>query len=431
MKAAARQTNRRVAVAVLLLVGLALLAAFYAAHKLDRTKQPVQADRLTIVARTPAAPAPPPVPPPLTIIDGLTFEQARVSNAAIPLATGPIVPAQPFRYAGAPQDRSAAVTCLAAAVLYEAGDDRPGEQAVAQVVLNRLRHPAFPKTVCGVVFQGAERRTGCQFTFTCDGALARSVQPDAWRRARAIAEAALAGEVFAPVGTATHYHTDWVVPYWRSSLEKVAQVHTQIFYRWPGWWGKRAAFAGVVLAPEAIDPRIAGLADPATTGLADAALLAGRESEGPRATLSIEGVPATALKGNIVRLANETATQFVLQLDPAAFPGSWAVVGYTICAARADCMVMGWTSEAQTPRALPVMPNASPSMAFLYRKSSAMGLAQPYWDCARFARVDRTQCLPGTALRSPGAGARYRSRPSPQIAAGPSASIPATASVNR
>ena len=60
-------------------------------------------------------------------------------------------------------------------------------------------------------------------------------------------------------------------------------------------------------------------------------------------------------------------------------------------------MVMGWTSEAQTPRALPVLPSGSSPMAFLYRKSSVLGLAQPYWDCTRFARADRSQCLPGTA----------------------------------
>ena len=316
----------------------------------------------------------------------------------MPFAAGLVVAARPFRYVGSGQDRAAALACLATAVLYEAGDDASGEQAVAQVVLNRLRHPAFPKTVCGVVFQGSERRTGCQFTFTCDGALSRTVRPEAWRRAQAIAEAALSGQAFAVVGTATHYHTDWVVPYWRGGLEKVAQVHTQIFYRWPGWWGTRAAFTGALQAPEMIDPRIAGLVDPsANTETAAIPVLAGETLAPPRTSLSIADVPTAALKGSIVRVMDETAGQFVLQLDASAFPGSWAVVGYTICAARAECMVMGWTSESQTPRALPVLPSASPAMAFLYRKSSVLGLAQPYWDCARFARADPSQCLPGTA----------------------------------
>ena len=265
---------------------------------------------------------------------------------------------------------------------------------MAQVVLNRLRHSAFPKTVCGVVFQGSERRTGCQFTFICDGALARPVRPEPWRRARGVAEAALAGRVFAAVGTVTHYHTDWVVPYWRDGLEKVAQVHTQIFYRWPGWWGSRVAFTGALQAPETIDPRIAALG--VSAPVSHVANLPATADVPARTGGSIDGVPAAALKGSIVRLADESAGQFVLQLAPTAFPGSWAVMGYTICAGRRECMVMGWTSEAQTPRALPVVPSVSPAMAFLYRKSGVLGLAQPYWDCARFPRADRTQCLPGS-----------------------------------
>ena len=105
---------------------------------------------------------------------------------------------------------------------YEARDD--GQAAVAQVVLNRLRHPLFPKTVCGVVFQGSQKTTGCQFTFTCDGAMLRYTPAAAgWSRARDIARLALNGSVYAPVGHATHYHTDWVVPYWSASLEKITE----------------------------------------------------------------------------------------------------------------------------------------------------------------------------------------------------------------
>jgi len=387
--------------AVLLLVGLALTIALYSVLGIGRTPPPGRGGPAAAAARRAGAPTPPPVPPAPTIVADLSFDQARASNAAVPFASGPIAPARPFRYAGTPQDRAAALACLATAVLYEAGDDPPGEQAVAQVVLNRLRHPAFPKTVCGVVFQGSERQTGCQFTFTCDGALARPINPEAWRRARAIAETALAGGVFAAVGTATHYHTDWVVPYWRSGLEKVAQVHTQIFYRWPGWWGTPAAFSGALRPSEPIDRRIAGLADhvagDGSLTAVEAEPLPGEPPPPPRTELSIPGVPTAALKGNIVRLIDEGAVQFVLQLDGSAFPGSWAVVGYTICASRPECMVMGWTSEAQTPRTLPVLPGTSPHMAFLYRKSSTLGITQPYWDCTRFPRPDRTQCMPDAA----------------------------------
>jgi hypothetical protein len=97
--------------------------------------------------------------------------------------------------------------------------------------------------VCGVVFEGATRITGCQFSFTCDGSLRRAPMPDYWDRAKQVAEAALSGYVYAPVGWATHYHANYVVPYWSSSLVKVANVGAHIFYRWTGGWGRPPAFA--------------------------------------------------------------------------------------------------------------------------------------------------------------------------------------------
>ena len=121
-------------------------------------------------------------------------------NAAVPVSTLPNPAARPFGIAFAtPADRLRAVECLTAAVYYEAAvESTAGQQAVAQVVLNRVRHPAYPRTVCGVVFQGQERATGCQFTFTCDGALRRTPSAAGWARARRVAEEALAGKVFAP-----------------------------------------------------------------------------------------------------------------------------------------------------------------------------------------------------------------------------------------
>jgi hypothetical protein len=124
------------------------------------------------------------------------------------------------------------------------------------VVLNRARHPAYPKSVCGVVFQGHERSTGCQFTFTCDGAISRRPMTSVWARARYVAEQALAGKVYAPVGWATHYHTNWVVPYWSSSLVKLANVGTHIFYRWEGNWGKAPAFR---FGPNGREPQFAAM----------------------------------------------------------------------------------------------------------------------------------------------------------------------------
>lgn len=150
--------------------------------------------------------------------------------------------AQPFRLANA-LDASRDLECLTQAVYYEArGEGRDGMRAVAQVVLNRVRHPAFPKSICGVVFQGAGRRTGCQFSFTCDGSMRGRVNRAAWNRARQIAEAALSGSVYAGVGNATHFHTTAVSPQWRGALVRVSQVGDHLFYRFGGRNGARGAF---------------------------------------------------------------------------------------------------------------------------------------------------------------------------------------------
>ena len=167
---------------------------------------------------------------------------ARTRNAAVAFWPGPLDTARPFAFRGSEQDRTRALECLATAVLYEAGDDVVGEAAVAQVVLNRVRHPAFPMTVCGVVYQGAERSSGCQFTFTCDGSLRRQMSDGAWRRARDVAGRALAGAIDRTVGLATHYHTDWVYPYWSPELNKLARVGTHLFFRLAGDLGRAWRF---------------------------------------------------------------------------------------------------------------------------------------------------------------------------------------------
>jgi len=124
--------------------------------------------------------------------------------------------------------------CLAEAIYYEARSEGfYGQLAVSEVVLNRVRHRAYPDTVCGVVFEGAERRTGCQFTFTCDGSMASAPYGRSWTRAQLIAEHALMG--FAPPMTqsATHYHTTAVDPYWSSGLVRTRRIGEHIFYRFP------------------------------------------------------------------------------------------------------------------------------------------------------------------------------------------------------
>ena len=185
----------------------------------------------------------PPAPPPL-LLKQVAPDQALQINQAIPVASGPNPAALPFAFKGNAAAKIQALQCLASAVYYEAGNqDVDGERAVAQVVLNRVRHPAFPASVCGVVYEGSTRQTGCQFTFTCDGSLYRQPDADGWRRAYKVAEAALSGTVYAPVGYATHYHANYVVPYWASTLAKNTVVGDHIFYRWAGGWGQPAAFS--------------------------------------------------------------------------------------------------------------------------------------------------------------------------------------------
>jgi hypothetical protein len=171
-------------------------------------------------------------------------DQAKIINAALPFAGGPLHAASPFAMKGSDVDARRALLCLTQAVYYEAGfEPVEGRRAVAQVVLNRMRHPAFPKSVCGVVYQGAGSGT-CQFTFVCDGALYRAPAADAWRQAEQVARASLAGYVETAVGEATHYHADYVAPRWAPLLAKVAQIGQHIFYRWPGAWGQPGAFTG-------------------------------------------------------------------------------------------------------------------------------------------------------------------------------------------
>ncbi|RYM10158.1 cell wall hydrolase [Sphingobium cupriresistens] len=151
-------------------------------------------------------------------------------------------------------DSYRALNCLTSAIYYEAANEPDdGQRAVAQVVLNRVRSQLWPDTVCGVVYQGSERRDyKCQFTFSCDGAMARVPAAAAWVRARRVAQDALAGKVYAPVGLATHYHTLAVRPDWSSSLQAVAVIGAHIFYRNPGFNGTPAAFAAPYLGRETI-----------------------------------------------------------------------------------------------------------------------------------------------------------------------------------
>lgn len=228
----------------LALLGLMLtFGLVLAAHGAWRAKRPAAA--IASPQARPAATASAPAADALPAIDGST---GTVALPALPIPPGAsvadrgVVAARPFAWGRATAiDRARAMQCLTAAIYYEAGGESiDGQRAVAQVVLNRARHPAFPATVCGVVYQGLER-AHCQFSFACDGALSRAPAIPGWSRAAQVAAAALSGGVYAPVGLATHYHTFAVAPAWNRAMVMTDMVGAHLFHRWKGYWGTAAA----------------------------------------------------------------------------------------------------------------------------------------------------------------------------------------------
>jgi hypothetical protein len=330
----------------------------------------------------------PPVEP--AVFVALAPQDARAYNASIPFSTAPLLPARPFRIIGDEGSIARATDCLAAGVLYEAGDDTVGQRAVAQVILNRLRHPAFPKTVCGVVFQGSERRTGCQFTFTCDGALARRYSDAAWRRARDVAAMALTGSVEKAVGTATHYHTNWVVPYWSSSLDKISEVHTHLFFRWTGWWGTPPAFRGRYLAAEPLIAKLKGIAP--AHGTAD-------DLVSKPITVDVASLMPDELPPPLAADPNS----FLVTLGRQQIPDEYSAFAELVCGDRPYCKLLAWTDRADTPTALPASPRQMARMAFSYLRDRARGFDKALWACDRFARPEPGQCMK-TQVVLPSAG---------------------------
>ncbi|MEL7188233.1 MAG: cell wall hydrolase [Pseudomonadota bacterium] len=184
-------------------------------------------------------------------------ESARELGAAID--AGPA--ASPFFSATGGQGHLRALDCIAQAIWYEAASESTaGQRAVAQVVLNRVAHPSWPGSVCGVVYEGSQRRTGCQFSFTCDGSLSRRARGASWEKARRLASEALSGSVYAPIGHATHYHTLWVNPYWASSLDHIGTIGAHRFYRNRGSAGDKSAFTG---SYSGFEPSVSGQTSPA------------------------------------------------------------------------------------------------------------------------------------------------------------------------
>jgi len=130
-------------------------------------------------------------------------------------------------------------TCLANAIYFEArSESLRGQAAVAQVVLNRVRNPAYPGSICGVVYQNENWRNACQFSFACDGRKDRVESPRHYKIAQDIAMAVTAGKIFLPeVGSSTHYYASYVSPGWARTMKKMTKIGLHIFYRtYGGGW---------------------------------------------------------------------------------------------------------------------------------------------------------------------------------------------------
>jgi hypothetical protein len=217
--------------------------------------------------------------------------------------------ARPFFGAGG-LSQLRAQDCLAQAIWYEAASEsEAGQRAVAQVVLNRVANPAWPNSVCGVVYQGSQRATGCQFTFTCDGSLSRRAGGASWLRAQAIAAEALSGSVYAPVGLATHYHTLWVNPYWAPTLDHVGTIGAHRFYRTRGASGQPGAFSTRYAG---IEPSVSGRTTPPPAGFDPAPGIP--EFTGPTARVAVQ--PATAPSAAGARASTGSVPEPILA-DPA------------------------------------------------------------------------------------------------------------------
>lgn len=333
------------------------------------------------------------------IVSQLTPDEARARNAAAGFADGPLRPARAFVFRGNLTDRLRARECLALAALAEAGAGDADQRAVMQVILNRVRHPAFANTVCGVVFEGSERATGCQFTFTCDGALDRTYPEALWAAARARADEALGGAVYAPVGNATHYHTDWVYPWWSPKLDKVAQVGTHLFFRWRGFWGTPASlsarYAGGEPDPLVLTRRAEAVERPSTLRplltddgeavLSITAPLApdGAPQSAPGAAPVSAGTPGSPAPGvHFVLVASGDAPAQLIEHARALCPGD------------RYCQVYGWDNAATIPSRLPLTEDARRALRFSFLAARDGNPEVAYFDCRLFPAPQGGSCLP-------------------------------------
>ena len=128
--------------------------------------------------------------------------------------------------------RLAEENCMARAIYFEArSESELGQLAVARVILNRVKDPAYPNTICGVVYQGSNRRNSCQFSFACDGLPDDVRQPGAWANSKRLAQKAMSDSKGTKImSTATNYHADYVRRKWAGSMNRIVKIGRHIFY---------------------------------------------------------------------------------------------------------------------------------------------------------------------------------------------------------
>jgi Cell Wall Hydrolase len=301
-----------------------------------------------------------------------------------------------LQFLGPAGDRDRAIDCLAVAAWYEAGNDFDGQRSVMQVVLNRVAHPSFPKSVCGVVFEGSHRTTGCQFTFTCDGSMARR-RPSAvaLARARALATLALKSAIYPEVSQATHYHADYVLPWWSSKLVRLGKVGPHIFYRWPG---KRGELSGrPSSASEAELAQLTYQAVSRSGSLPGSSVADGTQpAAAAMASSTATSAHAQLAVGTIISAAPAPKTDgtIFLPVDSASPSGRWAVSALGKCMGQVGCRVLAYETPERLAHNSAIAARAREKPIFLFVRDAASGVELALWDCEKVERPADSQCLP-------------------------------------
>lgn len=376
----------------LALVGLLLLPFLFLRLFHQTPHSPVH-DREAAVEQVLPLPAVPDLPATgedTVILSQLAADDAQARNAAVGFAAAGPGKATPFSFRGSSADRARARDCLALAGMAEAGGGDGDQRAVMQVILNRVRHPAFAKTVCGVVFEGSQRPTGCQFSFTCDGSLARRYSDAAWRAARARADEMLAGAIDATVGNATHFHANYVYPWWSDKLDKVAQVGPHIFFRWRGFWGTRNALSARYGGGEPDPLRLQETALTVATANPLPTLMQGGEAV---RSITTEMVNQTTEGGDATPSSPGAGIHFVL-VSPSDAPAALVDKARSLCGSEGYCRVQGWSDANNIPAKLPLTEEARRSVRFSFVSASANAAEAIFFDCRTFPAPDVGTCLP-------------------------------------